>query len=188
MPNENGIWIMRHGTTDWNEQYRLQGRTDIPLNDDGRRMAETARAEALGIPFDVCYCSPLARARETAEIVLRGRDVPIRTDDRLIEMCFGVCEGMERIYSKPECPLNVFFQTPERYTEPVEGAESMDELFARTGEFLREVAYPELDKGRNLLIVGHGAMNSALICQIKELPRAEFWSAGLEQCKLMRLR
>lgn len=181
------LYIMRHGTTDWNVAYRLQGRTDIPLNGEGRRMAERARAEALGIPFDVCYSSPLVRARETAEIVLRGRNVPILTDERLIEMCFGVCEGMEKIYSKPECPLNVFFQMPERYTEPVEGAESMDELFGRTGEFLREVVRPQLDAGRNILIVGHGAMNSALICQVKGLPRAEFWSAGLEQCKLMRL-
>lgn len=181
------LYIMRHGKTDWNEAWRVQGRTDIPLNEEGREMARRAHEEYLEIPFDVCYCSPLQRARETAELVLSGRKIPIVTDERLVEMRFGVCEGMERVYSKPECPLNVLFRHPEGYTEPVEGAESLDELFARTGEFLKEVIRPQLDEGRNILIVGHGAMNSALICQVKGLPRSEFWSAGLEQCKLMRL-
>ena len=39
------LYIMRHGRTDWNDAHRLQGRTDVPLNDEGRRMAERAREE-----------------------------------------------------------------------------------------------------------------------------------------------
>ena len=80
------LYIMRHGRTDWNDRHKLQGRTDVPLNEEGRRMAEKAAEEYRDIPLDVCWCSPLIRARETAEIVLRGRDVPILTDDRLREI------------------------------------------------------------------------------------------------------
>lgn len=80
------LYIMRHGRTDWNERHKLQGRTDIPLNANGRQMAEKAREEYADVHFDVCYCSPLIRARETAEIVLRGRDIPIIPDERLVEM------------------------------------------------------------------------------------------------------
>ena len=40
--NENMLYIIRHGKTDWNEEFRLQGRTDIPLNEDGRSMAREA--------------------------------------------------------------------------------------------------------------------------------------------------
>ena len=60
------LYVLRHGKTDWNEQKRLQGRTDIPLNDEGRDMADKAREEYRDIHFDVCYCSPLSRARDTA--------------------------------------------------------------------------------------------------------------------------
>lgn len=182
------LYIMRHGTTEWNVMHRLQGRTDIPLNADGRKLAEQAAAEYRAVHFDVCYCSPLCRARETAEIVLRGRDVPIVTDARLTEMCFGVCEGTESCFTQTESPVRTLFFHPEQYTDPPEGAESLDALFARTGEFLREVIEPELAAGRDVLIVGHGAMNSSIICQMRNLPRSEFWSAGIENCKLMRLR
>ena len=103
-------------------------------------------------------------------------------------MSFGVCEGMKYYFADPNTKVATFFRDPEHYTDPPEGAESMDELFERTGEFLREVVEPELSKGKDVLIVGHGAMNSAIICQVKNIPRSEYWSAGLENCKLMRLK
>lgn len=62
------LYIMRHGKTDWNAKHKLQGHADIPLNEEGRQMAEKAREEYDGPVFDVCYCSPLVRAKETAEI------------------------------------------------------------------------------------------------------------------------
>ena len=181
------LYIIRHGTTDWNEQHRLQGRTDIPLNEEGRQMARRAAEEYREVHFDECYCSPLVRARETAQILLEGRNVPIYVDERLAEMSFGEYEGMEYSFSRPECPIDVFFTAPEQYTVPIGGAESLDGLFARTGEFLRETVYPKLDEGKDILIVGHGAMNSSIVCRIREMPRRDFWKAGIENCKLMRL-
>ena len=96
------LYIIRHGKTDWNVLHKLQGRTDVPLNDEGRRMAEAAREEYRDVHFDVCFCSPLVRARETAEILLRGRDVPVLTDDRLMEMSFGSYEGQENSFDIPD--------------------------------------------------------------------------------------
>ncbi len=181
------LYIMRHGKTDWNAAHRLQGRTDVPLSDEGRRMAEAARVEYRDVSIDLCYTSPLLRAKETAEIVLRGRNVPILTDARLREMSFGVWEGVENSFLSPSCPINVLFRAPERYTVPVEDGESLDELFTRTGEFLREEVFPRLEEGKDVLIVGHGAMNCAIVSQIRGLPRSAFWSAGIENCKLMQL-
>lgn len=181
------LYIMRHGKTDWNLRYKLQGRTDIPLNDEGRKMAADAAKECADINFDVCYCSPLVRARETAEILLQGRDVPIIVDNRLVEMCFGEFEGTERCYEIPNCPMTVFFKHPEQYNVPVAGGESMDELFARTGEFLEEVAMPLVEQGKDVLIIGHGAMNSSIVCQVKKKERKDFWSDGIKNCKLMKL-
>ena len=67
------LYIMRHGKTDWNEQRKLQGQTDVPLNEEGREMALAAGREYAGIHLDVCYCSPLVRAKETAELFFKER-------------------------------------------------------------------------------------------------------------------
>ena len=181
------LYIMRHGKTDWNAKKKIQGGTDIPLNDEGRAMAEAARKEYKDVPIDICYCSPLIRAKETADIFLKDRNIPIIYDDRLKEMGFGIYEGIENSFSIPGCPVNEFFYHPEKYTEPVEGGESLDNLFGRTGAFLDEVVYPQLAEGKNILIIGHGAMNSSIICQVKNIPVKDFWSAGIDNCKLMKL-
>jgi probable phosphoglycerate mutase len=178
---------MRHGTTDWNALHKLQGRTDIPLNEDGRNLAGQAHDEYLNVHFDVCYCSPLVRAKETAEILLRDRDIPVFYDERLMEMCFGVCEGIENSFSIPDCPVNVLFYHPEEYLVPVEGGESLDELFERTGSFLDEVALPLVKEGKDVLIVGHGAMNSSIISRMRNQDRKDFWAAGIPSCKLIQL-
>lgn len=181
------LYIMRHGKTDWNALHKLQGRTDIPLNDEGIKMAEAAAIEYADIHFDICFCSPLTRAKQTAEILLKGRDVPIHYDDRLVEMSFGIYEGIENSFSIPDCPVNVIFQSPENYKEALEGAESFEQLFARTGEFLEEVVDPLLADGKDVLIVGHGAMNSSIVCQRKKRPISQFWSEGIPNCKLFEL-
>ena len=178
---------MRHGKTDWNEQHKLQGRTDIPLNDDGIKMAEAAALKYKDVHFDICYCSPLKRAKKTAEILLAGRDIPIISDDRLVEMSFGIYEGMENPAKATDSPIRTFFKEPEKYKGVKEG-ETFHELFKRTGEFLKEVVMPDLNEGKDVLIVGHGAMNSSIVCQIRNLPLSKFWDAGIENCKLMKLK
>ena len=77
------LYIMRHGRTVWNMEHKLQGKTDVPLSEAGRPVVEQAAAAYRNTHIDVCYCSPLIRAMETAEIVLRGREIPIITDVRL---------------------------------------------------------------------------------------------------------
>ena len=180
------LYIIRHGKTDWNEKRKLQGRTDIPLNEEGRQMARKAQAAARSLTFDVCYCSPLLRARETAEILLEETGVPIVFDKRLLEMCFGAFEGVENSFDDPSLAINVLFQKSEEYVS-CEGSESFEELFARTGAFLREVVYPDLEQGKNVLIVGHGAMNSSIVCQIRRMPLAKFWDAGIPNCEFIQL-
>jgi probable phosphoglycerate mutase len=176
---------MRHGLTDWNVAHKLQGNTDVPLNEIGRQMAKEAREKYREISFDLCYCSPLSRARETAELVLEGRDLSIQADDRLMEIGFGVYEGIENCLQIPDCPVNVFFLHPEQYVTPVEGGESLEDLYRRTGAFLKEVIQPQLALGKDILIVGHGAMNSSIICQMKKIPVEQFWSVGMKHCKLL---
>jgi probable phosphoglycerate mutase len=69
----------------------------------------------------------------------------------------------------------------------VEGGESFEELYARTGSFLKEIVAPALDAGKDILIVGHGAMNHSILCQVKGIPVDRFWETEIENCKLIRL-
>ena len=85
-------------------------------------------------------------------------------------------------------PIKNFFFHPEKYTEPVEGGESFDELFKRTSEFLKEKVDPLLAEGKDVLIVGHGALNSGIISLVRNLPIEKFWSEGIENCKLKKLK
>lgn len=180
------LYIIRHGKTDWNLKHKLQGKTDIPLNDMGRNMAKEAGELYKDINFDICFCSPLVRARETAELLLQGRDIPVIIDERLSEMGFGIYEGTENVFEKPECPVRELFFNPASY-KPVGGAESLESLISRTGEFLNEKVWPLMDEGKDVLIVGHGAMNSAIIGQIRNTPLEKFWAEGIENCRLIKL-
>ncbi|MBP5702156.1 MAG: histidine phosphatase family protein [Lachnospiraceae bacterium] len=181
------LYVIRHGRTDWNDIPRLQGHTDIPLNASGIKMAEEAAERYRDVHFDIVFCSPLKRAAMTAEILLKGRNIPVIYDDRLEEMNFGIYEGTENYFDDPACPVNIFFTSPETYHEAPPGGESIDDLMNRTGEFLNEKVRPFLEGGKDVLIVGHGAMNSAIITRIRNLPLEDFWNEGIENCKLKKL-
>ena len=85
------VILVRHGETDWNKEYRLQGRTQILLNERGREQARQTAAglKRQGIVFDAVYASPLLRAVETAEILSGFPRERIKTDERIIEFAFG---------------------------------------------------------------------------------------------------
>jgi probable phosphoglycerate mutase len=86
--------LIRHGQTDWNLNGRMQGRTDIPLNETGRAQAEAAVALLDRSEWDVVVSSTLVRARETAEILARGLGLPVAgAYDDLVEQDFGAAEG-----------------------------------------------------------------------------------------------
>jgi broad specificity phosphatase PhoE len=84
---------LRHGITDWNREGRFQGRTDIPLNDEGISQARAAARRLQGIAFDTIVSSPLIRAVKTAEIIATVSGKPITIDADLIECDFGSFEG-----------------------------------------------------------------------------------------------
>ena len=84
------IYLIRHGQTDYNRQFRLQGRSDIPLNRLGLAQARAAHEALRGVHFDAVYASPLRRAVDTACIVSGWPEEKIELDPRLIEIGFGI--------------------------------------------------------------------------------------------------
>jgi probable phosphoglycerate mutase len=132
------LLLVRHGETDWNAEGRLQGHTDRPLNDHGRRQAHELAEELTGEQLDAIYSSDLVRARETAEIVGERLGLPVMLDRGLREKNWGTWEGL----------------TPaERDAVELVG-ESTEEHTARTLGALRRIAERHPD-GR-VLVVTHG--------------------------------
>ena len=177
------IYLMRHGETDWNKARRLQGQSDIPLNEYGLELAARTAEALSGTAFDLAFCSPLSRAEQTARIILGERETPLYTDARLMEINFGSNEGIcfEAAKKNPEDPLHDFFCRPECYTPP-EGAESFAQAAERGRSFLQEKVLPlEKDCGR-ILIVAHGAFNRSLLNAVTGAPLTEFWRIGLPNC------
>lgn len=172
------LYIVRHGETDWNREHKVQGRTDIPLNDYGRRLARETAEGMKDIPIDLCFTSPLLRAKETAQIILEGRNVPLCDEERIQEISFGKYEGLYCGVEKqdPESEaFNRFFNDTGSYIPP-EDAETIPQLYGRTGSFLKEISERADLADKNILVSTHGAAMTSLLNRIRgNLSVEHFW-------------
>lgn len=148
------ILLARHGQTAWNALGRLQGHTDIALDETGR---EQARALAIAVRttgIRTVWTSDLGRARETGEIVAAVLGLPApRTEPELRERRFGVFEGLTR----DQCAA----QHPEAWkawlakTDAPPGGEPREEAVARLARALERIAAREEGPA---LVVSHGGV------------------------------
>ncbi|MGX5715755.1 histidine phosphatase family protein [Arthrobacter sp. MAHUQ-56] len=139
--------LVRHGQTDWNAERRLQGSTDIPLNDIGRGQARDAVAVLAPYEWDAIVSSPLSRAAETADLIAEGLGLTVsRRVPELTERSFGPAEGMQ---AGPELDA---LRVPGGF----KGAESEDEAADRGIAALEALA--EEFRGQRLLVVTHGTL------------------------------
>lgn len=161
------IYIVRHGITQWNALKKIQGSVDIPLAEEGIRLAERTGEALKDVPFDICFTSPLVRARKTAELILGERlsSVPIIEDARIQEIDFGVLEGTRfkdengKIISEE---MNLFFNEPDKFLRPERG-ENIQDICARTRDFWQEkISDPGLSD-KTVLITSHGCAVRALL-------------------------
>ncbi len=184
------LYIIRHGETYWNSARRIQGHSDIELNENGRRLAGKTGEALESTAFDIIYSSPLLRAYETATLIRGHRNIPIIRDDRLKEIGFGICEGnsLDEFSQDSASPSHYFFERPELYVPP-EGGESFAQLCARTSEFLKTEIEPKEKELSRVMIVAHGALNKALLCHILKHEIKDFWSGNiLKNCSVCIVR
>ena len=179
------IYLLRHGMTPWNYEYKIQGATDIPLHEVGIKMAEET-AEAFrgeGVTFDKVYSSPLIRAVQSARIVSGRED--IITDERLRELSFGVLEGLKVTEEKDKADslFRHFKGAPEQYEEDIKAEPSIEPLSAlckRAADFCEDriEEHPETDG--TILISAHGALNQAILMHMRrDTDIANFWKGQL---------
>jgi probable phosphoglycerate mutase len=158
------LTLIRHGETDWNRDRRIQGATDIPLNDSGREQAR-ATAAALrerldaGLPVTI-VSSDLARARETAQIIADELGIAApRTYRGLRERSYGEAEGLAVAEFRA--------RWGDWHDAEVPGAEPWPELRARgiaaLGRAVRDHRRATAPAAATLVVVSHGALIREII-------------------------
>ena len=129
------VVLVRHGETEWSSERRHTGRTDIPLNEEGRRLAAELKpvlAALTGIDDAVVLMSPLERACDTC--MLAGLGARAQVDPNLVEWDYGVAEGKRTDEMRAQIPgWSV-------WTHPILGGESLEQVGHRADEVLARVA------------------------------------------------
>ncbi|MGD6871431.1 histidine phosphatase family protein [Sutcliffiella horikoshii] len=142
------LGFIRHGSTAWNKERRAQGSSNIPLDQDGIRDAESLANRIKNEDWDVIYSSDLLRAMQTAEIVARSLQVDeVFLDSRLQEVNGGQIEGT----TEPER----IEKWGENWRDLDLGIESKEMVVKRALSFIEEVT--QKHKDQNVLVVSHGS-------------------------------
>jgi uncharacterized phosphatase len=143
---DGALVLIRHGETDWNAAGRLQGRTDVPLNDVGRAQARDAGVALAGGGWNLLVSSPLRRAVETAALIGTASGLELAaTLPGLLERDYGRSEG-EYLNGLSEPEMTRIF-----------GAAEAEEAVAERGVgALRRLVRQH--PGRRIVAVAHGTL------------------------------
>ena len=180
LKNKKGLIIfVRHGQTEWNVQKRMQGREDIPLNEQGLKEAAItadgikSACENTGIIFDRVVSSPLLRASVTGETIASAIGCNrVYCDERVTERDFGVLSGT---------PFDQNSKYIMRDVCDIPSLEPVSSLLLRVGDFIRTTASPE----ENILVVTHGAVTRIFADNAQKAPGYEITAPFLLNCHLV---
>ncbi|KAF0163405.1 MAG: fructose-2 6-bisphosphatase [Rhodocyclaceae bacterium] len=165
------VCVARHGETDWNIAGILQGWTDVPINDQGRRQAYELVGGFSHAKFSKVYSSPLIRSRETAEIIARSlRLDPPECHDGLKERNFGVIQGIPKSELADLNPVLLQQILKRNPAIDFEEGESMDEFADRVLDAIACIARP--NAGKRILVITHGWVMDVITRHIANRPRS----------------
>jgi probable phosphoglycerate mutase len=176
------FYCIRHGESTYNASGRIQGQSDVPLSELGRRQSEAVAAALGPLPIEALYSSPLRRAMETAQPVAEALGLPIQTDPRLMEIHAGVFEDqlrneLDRLF--PEALARWRSGDPDF---AIPGGESRRKLMERGREAFEAI----LQAGRRqVAVVSHGGLIAAAIKSLLEIPAGRhpfnFYNGSISQ-------
>ncbi len=179
-------WILvRHGETDWNSTGRMQGQTDVPLNDLGRAQIQALARYLANTPIDAILTSDLGRSRETAEaIAAYHHGLAVQPDPRLREISMGQWEGWtsDEISAKNPVEAERRRADPTHYAPP--GGESSGDLAIRLRSLMEEL---ERRDNQTIVLSSHGMALRVLICLALDIPVDRANSMWLENASISTL-
>jgi len=176
------LLMVRHGLTEFNEDRRFMGYSDIELNAAGKKQAERLRDYLAGEKIDAAYSSDLRRTMEMAEIVLAGREIDIISCPELRECDYGSCEGLTfgEINSRyPDVAEKCINFTLE--LEFPEG-EHFEDFFERTSQFIDKLK--KHGRSETVLISSHSGPLKILLCRLLEISDDHWWQLRVSNASL----
>lgn len=182
------VYLVRHGETEWNRQGRLQGHTDIALNEMGVSQALLLGEELSKVPFRRAYSSDLSRAFQTAELLLRPHQISVETSRELRERNAGQMEG-QHLEQVNEI-MRSFFLSPaalekESYMNSIwhPGMETAQSVFNRVSQFLLHQVAEIVD--HPVLVVSHGFVLRSFLDYFSFIPKRRW---VVKNCGFIRIR
>jgi broad specificity phosphatase PhoE len=170
--SQSNLYLIRHGQTDWNEKKRIQGITEVPLNEIGREQVRKVARNFSDLLIGAIYTSPLQRAKETAEIMGSFHPCAIVEERMLHEGKFGALEGItipefdekyaEEIKRRHQLPCQE--RIHHKYTPD---GESIYEILSRVIPFLHRIARDHM--GENVIVVTHGFVMKSLFIDMSRI-------------------
>jgi broad specificity phosphatase PhoE len=167
------IYLVRHGQTAWNKEEIFRGRSDVPLDETGKRQAELAGEYLKERKIHAIYSSPLARARETALRIASFFSLDVQPLPGMIDMSFGEWEGRPLAeIRRTEADLYRQWRESPQHVK-FRGGESLDQVSVRAMTALEDLIGREPEK--NLIVVSHRVVNKVIICGILGIDLSYFW-------------
>ena len=163
------IYLTRHGETEWNEKKLIQGHTDIPLNTKGKEQAKLLGKQLKDIDFDVVFSSDLLRAANSAEIIIKEKEMTVIKIKALRERFFGRFEG-KSLTEMRKAFGEVMLVTKEKQKKlKIYDVENDEEIITRLIPFMKKIAKQYI--GKKILMVTHGGLLRAFLSYVNyEVP------------------
>ncbi len=180
------LYIIRHGQTAWNKEEVFRGTKDIPLNAVGLKEAAALAGYLKNVSFDAIYTSPLSRAVQTAEALGRAVNVPPVTETRLLDLNFGVWQGVshEEVKKTYSDLYRIWETSPEKARFP-EG-ESLEDVRKRVDALLDMLR--EKHKDQTVALVSHRVVCKVMLGRLLGLDLGKFWNLQQSTACLNRFR
>lgn len=157
---ERFLYIVRHGTTDWNQSGRIQGHMDIPLNEAGRAQARLASRRLAPLGATALYSSDLLRAYETAQIIGQGTGLRVVQKPGLREINFGVWQGLSSPQIRERDPDVYAARRANPYDVAPAGAETWRQFYARAVQAMQAIL--ATTEAQRLIVVTHSGVCTVL--------------------------
>ena len=166
------LYLLRHGETPFHAENRYCGRTDIELTEAGLAQADRLAAWAAHAGLHAVYSSPLVRAARTAEPAARAAGLPVRVDDRLIEVDFGEAEGLTSAEMSERWPERRAAFVHDPVANPLPGGEDPREAIARGTAAAADIVTRHHDE--LVLAVCHSTLLRLVTCALTGIDPARY--------------
>jgi len=164
--------LVRHGESQWNLENRFTGWVDVPLSERGIAEARSAGEKLHGMRFEKRFTSVLQRAIKTLEIILEitgQADLPVERDQALNERHYGDLQGLNKAETAAKFGDAQVKLWRRSYSVRPPNGESLEDTAARTLPYWDKHILPELQAGRNILVVAHGNSLRSLVMRLDVL-------------------